>query len=52
MPQNRLKMVWYDLWCLYCKYKEKPENEEPCDECLNNSVREETHKPLKFEDKK
>lgn len=46
------KIVEFDKYCKNCKYFNKAEEEEPCCECLNNPVNEDSHKPLYFEEKK
>ena len=45
------KEVFYYKYCEQCKHFSKSENEEPCEECLMNSVKEYSHKPIKFEPK-
>ena len=37
--------------CKDCKHKDKKETDEPCNECLGNCARPDTHKPLRFEEK-
>lgn len=43
------KEVLFGNYCGRCKYKNVPENNEPCEECLSNPSRIDSHKPLKFE---
>ena len=43
------KEVYYSLYCPKCRYKNVPENNEPCEECLTSSMRYASHKPMKFE---
>lgn len=38
-------------WCKTCTYYKEPEDCDRCNECLNNSVRDDSHKPLKYEEK-
>ena len=45
------KEVRFDQYCQKCKYYNKNEDEEPCDECLNNPVNSYSHKPINFEEK-
>ena len=40
--------IFHD-WCLKCKHKEKEENEDPCWDCLTETVNEHSHKPVYFE---
>lgn len=37
--------------CKFCEYYNKPENEEPCNECLNNPVNTYSRKPINFKEK-
>ncbi len=48
MDKNVKHIVRYDRWCEQCKHKDTPENNEPCEDCLNNPINE-TEKPLRFE---
>ena len=50
MNTNR-KEVRFDIWCAKCKYKDLDEKHDPCNECLDEGGREETTKPLYFEQK-
>lgn len=47
---GNLKEVLYGNYCGKCKYRKVPENNEPCEECLTNPSRIDSHKPLKFEE--
>lgn len=40
--------VKFDAYCKNCKYCEVPEIEEPCNECLEQSVNLHTYKPNNF----
>lgn len=42
------KIVEYDKYCYQCVNKDVCEVENPCNECLDNPVREDTKKPLHF----
>lgn len=44
--------VMYHKYCESCKYKDKKNYEDPCDECLSEPARLHTEKPLKFEEAK
>lgn len=44
------KFVEYHRYCLYCKYRDTKQDEEPCNECLTEPVNEDSHKPVKFKD--
>lgn len=38
--------VRFDLYCKTCKYRTKPEHEDPCNDCMDTPVRRETSVPL------
>lgn len=40
--------VYFDTYCRQCKYKDRNENQDPCDECLAYSFNINTHKPINF----
>lgn len=48
---ERTKIADFDKYCKKCKHWEKGENEDPCFDCLCDSVNYNTHKPTKFEEK-
>ncbi len=52
MNVGETKIVKFEKWCKTCKYKDTPENEDPCEECVSQGVREYSHKPEKYEEKK
>lgn len=45
------KEVRFDLYCPNCKHWEKTEAEDPCYDCLNEGWNEDSHKPVKFDEK-
>lgn len=45
------KEVYFGQYCKVCKYCEKAETDEPCDDCLNEPVNVYSHKPVKWEEK-
>ena len=45
------KIVDFHKWCEQCEYKDKPESEDPCWDCLNEQVNEDSTKPLYFKEK-
>lgn len=49
--QNHLKEVMFEIWCPKCKHRSKLEVEEPCDECLDWPVNEDSTKPIKWEER-
>lgn len=48
---SQLKEVRFDLYCKTCKYWNEGKEIPYCDNCLEESVREGTIKPLKWEEK-
>ena len=48
MNETRFKEVYFDEFCSQCKFEKNAENEKPCDECLEEPVKEYSHKPVKF----
>ena len=45
------KEVYFDKYCDICKYSDKQETNEHCEECLNNPTNIDSHKPVMFENK-
>lgn len=48
--EENLKEVRYDLYCHTCVYKNNPEDQEPCHDCLNESSRYFSHKPYRWKE--
>lgn len=46
-----MKLVEFENWCPKCKHINVEETEEPCNECLTYPSAEDSHKPIKFEEK-
>lgn len=46
------KIVEYDKYCKDCRYEKLSEDDDPCFECLCDSVNVNSHKPTKWEEKK
>lgn len=46
-----MKLVEFENWCPKCKHINVEETEEPCNECLTYPAAEDSHKPIKFEEK-
>lgn len=44
------KEVRYDIYCKKCKYKDNPENTDPCWDCLTNPVNWHSKKPVYFKE--
>ena len=52
MDHQAYKEVYFDKYCKTCEYKGNEETEEPCDECLAESINLNSHKPVKYKEKK
>ena len=46
--EQKLKEVYFDRWCNTCKNVNKPEHEDPCNECLTNPGNWDSHKPVNY----
>lgn len=51
MINGKTKEVYFHQYCPRCLYKEAPEGEDPCNECLANPSNEYSHKPINFKTK-
>lgn len=49
---DNYKEVYFHKYCETCEYKDTPEKDEPCSECLENPMKINSHKPVKYEKKK
>lgn len=45
------KEVYYDEYCKTCEYKDLPETEWICDECLHIPINLYSHKPVNWKEK-
>ena len=45
------KEVYFNKYCKDCKHINVDDDEDPCNECLTNSVNLYSHKPVNFEEK-
>ena len=43
--------VYFNQYCKTCKYEKLDEAESPCNECLEEFVNLDSHKPVKWEGK-
>lgn len=46
-----LKIVHFDEYCKTCASKDVKQHEEPCCSCLDEPVRPNSHKPVKYEER-
>ena len=47
---NPQKEVYFIEYCSSCKYYDLDENDLPCNECLNDTVNNYSHKPTHYEE--
>ncbi len=45
------KEVYFHLYCKDCKYFDKKDIEDPCNDCLGEPYNIDSHKPLYFKEK-
>lgn len=43
-----MKEVYYHQYCCSCQHLNDSDAEEPCNECLTNYCREDSHKPIHY----
>ena len=49
--EENLKEVRYDLYCPTCVHEKLPEDQDPCCDCLTESSRYASHKPVYWKGK-
>ena len=47
--EDNMMEVAFDIICKLCKFKDVPETNDPCNECLDTGWRESTRKPIMFD---
>lgn len=52
MEINQDKIVEFDQYCKNCVYKDLPETEDPCFDCLEDPVNTYSHRPTKYKERK
>lgn len=52
MKDSEYREVYFGDYCPKCKYEDLEECNEPCNECLDNPINLNTHRPVKFEKQK
>ena len=48
---NDLKFVHYNDYCPTCEHYSEEESSDACNECLNNPVNVNSHKPVNYKEK-
>lgn len=46
------KEVYFGEYCKKCIHEKEPEDQDPCNDCLNNPSNIDSHKPLRFKARK
>jgi hypothetical protein len=49
--EGNLKEVYFDQYCPTCENKDKPEGDDPCNECLDTPANVDSHKPINYKEK-
>lgn len=52
MTEDIYKEVYFDEYCPTCKHCNTKETSDPCNECLDYPCNRNSHKPIKWEEKK
>lgn len=48
---DNLKEIRFDIYCKKCKYFERAEKDDPCVDCLLETVNQNSKKPVYFKEK-
>jgi hypothetical protein len=51
MEINREKIAEFNEYCKQCKFRDLPETEDPCFDCLAEPVNVWSHKPTRFKER-
>lgn len=51
MENSQEREVYYYKWCATCEFKDVPEADEPCNECLGQPYNIDSHKPVNYKEK-
>lgn len=51
MDQQAYKEVYFHEYCKKCRHEKLEETEAPCDECLNEPLNLNSHRPVRYEEK-
>lgn len=52
MNHDGYKEVYFHEYCKTCKHEKTEETEDPCNECLDESINLYSHKPVNYEEVK
>lgn len=48
--QSKEKIVRFDIYCQTCKHFNKGPEQDPCYDCLGETVNTDSYKPVKWEE--
>lgn len=46
--EGKMKEVYFEQYCKTCTNKDTKETEDPCNECLTECARQDSHKPIRY----
>lgn len=49
--EDDYKEVRFDLYCRFCKYYNREERMDPCNECLESGMNQNSSKPVFFKER-
>lgn len=52
MNLSKMKIVEFELYCSKCKHYNSSDADDPCDYCLSVPARENSRRPIKYEENK
>ena len=51
MDINGMQEVNFDVYCEKCEHKEVKDTDDPCNECLDYPINQNSHKPVNYKSK-
>ena len=48
MSEENIKLVEFEKYCKTCTHKNNKDTDDPCNECLTEAARFNSHKPLHY----
>lgn len=52
MDDDNMREVRFDIYCAKCKYRNLPETDDPCDECMSEPMVWGSEKPCMYSEDK
>jgi hypothetical protein len=50
--KSKYKIVYFEKFCNNCQNEKTSESDEPCRECLQHPVNEDSHQPVNYKKQK